>query len=139
MICVQAQRGRETRETTVVAATSPLDEYGNSQELTFDGVLAVMLGLIGRVVSIGVSAAEDTPPLTLTAVGLLERGTAINLSVESGGDQEEFLFLLGEENPEPAAVQSLFLLRPAYRAGRVEDGVLWIQLGPLQLTIEVVQ
>lgn len=122
-----------------MAATSPLDEYGNSPELTFDEVLAVMLGLIGSVVSIGVSAAEDTPPLTLTAVGPLERGTEINLAGEPGDDQEELLFLLGEEGPNPLAVQSLFLLRRAYRAGRVEDGVLWVQLGPLQLTIEAVQ
>jgi hypothetical protein len=136
---VKRRHGRDARETTTVAATSLLDEYDDLRALTFDEVLTVLLGLIGSVVSIGVSAAEDTPPLTLTAVGPLGRGTEINLSGEPGEDQEEFLFLLAEDGPGSAAVPSLFLLRRAYRAGRVEDGVLWVRLGPLQLTIEVVE
>jgi hypothetical protein len=70
-----------------MSTASPLYDYDEVRELTFDQLLAVLLSLLRQLVTVSVSAAEDTPPLTLTVVGVLERGTDIN--PPSKGEEHE--------------------------------------------------
>lgn len=110
-------------------------DYAEATELTFDQVLGVLLSLLGHLVTVSVSAADGMPPLTLTAVGTFAQAIDIDAPGE-GEDHETFLFTLGDPPPESTTPPSFFLHRHAFRNARVEDGVLWLQLGPLQLMIE---
>jgi hypothetical protein len=110
-------------------------EDPEEDELTFDQVLGVLLSLIGHVVTIGVAAAEGTPPLTLTSVGSFDRATDIS---SAGGQthMRRFSSPLGDPPPGKTVPPHFFLHRHAFRNARLEDGVLWVQLGPLQLMVE---
>jgi hypothetical protein len=115
--------------------TSPLYDSPEADNLTFDQVLGVLLSLLGHLVTVSVSAAGDTPPLTLTAVGSFGQATDISSDSEARG-RETFPFNLGDPPSGKTTPPSFFLHRHAFRNARLEEGVLWIHLGPLQLMVE---